>query len=401
MQTIILFAQVPYPNNYECKEFLNDNYSIGINDSIYYTPILPPFSSVARSTPQKVEADPTSFQIFKYYYAKDKNNVFYKGQIILEADQKSFEVFDSINSYQNQDILFPPSYITHSFNFYGKDNKNIYYGADIIENADQKSFKVFSICYAKDNQYVYYRGEILKNADPLSFTDVKIAFAKDKTNVYYYGNVFSNCPNSFVLLKGRYVKYAKDSLNAYYIHPTLGVDTIENAIVKSFRSIGDLYATDDKSIFIGSSFFENSDPGTFAHIKDNFYKDKNNVYHQWHKLEKAIPESFKVIGRWYSKDSEHIYYQALLVPHANPEYFELVDNVCGKDKKNVYFTENIIPGADPKSFTALRYRWQMDDNFIYHDYEKKPLIDRNTFSLEPEAHDKNYSYNKFTGEPIK
>ena len=156
---------------------LNENY--GIEDGeVYYIN-------------RKIEgADAKTFEVFEDgEYAKDKNNVYYKENVLNEADPKSFKSLSKI-SYG-----------------LGKDKNNLYFFEDKVNNIDVKTLEImtdeFSI-YLKDKNGVYilfsYNGglpvdldnmimslKILKNVDKQTFQLISGGYSKDKNSVYYIG----------------------------------------------------------------------------------------------------------------------------------------------------------------------------------------------------------------------
>jgi hypothetical protein len=84
------------------------------------------------------EIDPHHFETFEVLdneeYARDKNSVFYVGQIIKNADPKSFEVIG---------------------NGYSKDLNNVFLDAKTIVFANPTTFKQLEFPYSKDDAYVF------------------------------------------------------------------------------------------------------------------------------------------------------------------------------------------------------------------------------------------------------
>ncbi len=85
-------------------------------------------------------------------YGKDKNNVYYEGKKVKNADAKTFEI-----------LGYTPQYIfTAVCYFYGKDEKNIYYKGVILKEADVNTFKVSGAYEAEDKDYNYKGNERTK-----------------------------------------------------------------------------------------------------------------------------------------------------------------------------------------------------------------------------------------------
>lgn len=83
----------------------------------------------------------------------------------LEADDKTFEVLDNKE--------------------YAKDKNNVYYKGRPIVGADAGTFVLLKAGrYAKDKNHVYLLDTIVVNADPNSFAELEYPYAKDKKSIY-------------------------------------------------------------------------------------------------------------------------------------------------------------------------------------------------------------------------
>ncbi len=108
--------------------------------------------------PEKINADYNTFEVFtflhySYYpgytlFAKDKNNIYYKGKVWNGADYETFEII---------------------YNYYVKDKDHIFFEDKIVYGADLKTFEIINDYYAKDKNSVYLKGEKVKNANPKTF----------------------------------------------------------------------------------------------------------------------------------------------------------------------------------------------------------------------------------------
>ena len=130
------------------EHMIDDCYNCYItkNNSVYFVD--------DASHPYKIEiADYISFTVLSQFYAKDKNHVYFFGDILENVDKDTFAVLSG---------------------FYAKDNKHIYFGDRIFQNIDFASFKALNNFYAKDKNSVYLSGEKVKNANPKTFDIKKI-----------------------------------------------------------------------------------------------------------------------------------------------------------------------------------------------------------------------------------
>lgn len=122
------FASIAFDNINSIK-IIDDEYILVNN-----TPIL-------KGAYLQTKVDTESFETFpdwNYIYARDKNHVYYEGEIIQEADVNSFEV-----------VGFR----------YAKDNKHVYYEKHIVPGAQPKSFYLKDDITPTDGKNVYHQGK--------------------------------------------------------------------------------------------------------------------------------------------------------------------------------------------------------------------------------------------------
>lgn len=106
--------------------------------------------------------------------------------ILPNADFKTFE------------ILGVPKPNTFGRN-YAKDKNQVYYFGGILIGANPKTFSVLEDLYSKDDTHVYFEGGILPRADADTFQFLGMHYSKDKNAVYKYGSIVPNQdPATFV-----------------------------------------------------------------------------------------------------------------------------------------------------------------------------------------------------------
>ena len=94
---------------------------------------------------EMTDADAPTFKNLDYFYAKDKNNVYYNNKKLSKADSKTFEAFQN----------------------YGKDRNNVYYREILVKDADPQTFRENKtwqntkdgIEYMAEDKNNYYTGE--------------------------------------------------------------------------------------------------------------------------------------------------------------------------------------------------------------------------------------------------
>lgn len=167
-----------------------------------------------------IDVDKASFKILKgsnsgvlgNIYGKDKNHVYYKGQLIKDASANSFKILD---------------------NLYAKDKSNIFYKTETLA-ADLASFEILYSYYAKDKDQVFSQGKILDAvADAKSFELIKDDWTRDKH--FYYMNNFRIEKADYETFKIINAHYAKDKNHVFYRPFYNRVDIVENADPATFR----------------------------------------------------------------------------------------------------------------------------------------------------------------------
>ncbi len=152
------------------------------------------------------DADSESFQIvtqnpFPVYknsgeniahYAKDKNKVYYDGEVMQGANVLDFEV-----------IWASSVGIPGTEQVYAQDLENVYYkGKVLIPKADPKSFKQLGALstnwrtvgnYSLDKNHIYYENKEVEGVDKLSFSsEYEDGYASDKSHVFLKGKIVPN-----------------------------------------------------------------------------------------------------------------------------------------------------------------------------------------------------------------
>ena len=337
---------------------LNENY--GIEDGeVYYIN-------------RKIEgADAKTFEVFEDgEYAKDKNNVYYKENVLNEADPKSFKLLTKI-SYG-----------------LGKDKNNLYFWENKVNNIDVKTLEImtdeFSI-YLKDKNGVYilfsYNGglpvdldntimslKILKNVDKQTFQLIGGGYSKDKNSVYYIGK------------------------------------KIEEVNPKNFKVLKDYIFTDGKNVYLYGEKKEEIDLQTLKFFDDNssYFFDKNNIYFQGDKLENADFKSFKIMELNFSKDKNNVYAGNEKIDGADAKTFEVIDTYAGfaRDKNYLYYSNERIKNSDPYTFQRINEHLVRDKNQFYSNDGTVLNVDGKSFQIVKDyekdyfmyAKDKNKAY---------
>ena len=296
------------------------------------------------------EADIASFKVLSEEYAKDKNQVYYRGVKQTHVDAQSFSVAQSIpkdksHVYSNNDAGYP-------------------YKLEIIVDADPQSFTYLynSFKWGKDKQYYFMNSKKIQ-VDYNSFKIINLNLYYDKDSIYieHFEGIYnkdSTYTPTYHGLKaiektsGEIEKineyYAKSEYNLYYCDVSIGggVGYKKNKLTKAISTIKvitpvTVVVNDSLIIFQGSPYpVIDVDVSSFRLLsQDSYYFiDKNHIYYLNTVIEKADKESFKEI-----RDAN---YGNGITPYA-------------KDKNHVYFNDKVLEKANPKTFhyDQKKYRW--------------------------------------------
>ncbi len=193
-----------------------------------------------------IEQEISSEELPSEYEVK-ADGVYYKGELIEEADP---ETFKALNEFS-----------------FSKDKNHVWYlefddmGRNLLltelEDADPQTFEVLTLWYAKDVQRVYssleYHVSPIIGADSKTFITIDGYYGKDKNNVYFYGVEIKDSDSETFVGLGIDVQYAKDIKNVYH----------------------------------REKLIEDADPETFKIVNRQYTKDKNNVY-DWGKIVEGV-----------------------------------------------------------------------------------------------------------------
>ena len=329
-------------------------------------------------------ADRNSFEILGYSIARDKNNVYKKGEKLGNIDIASFKYFE---------------------NGIAKDKNRVFYMDERkdIKNVDAKTFeRMGESYYFKDKNNVFalkndYSDsnynlvlEMSKNIDRSSFDILNNEFGKDKNGVYYFGEkidgISSN--NAKVVEELGDYDYIFQSGNDHYLvtvnegnsYDKSDDNTKEKFKIKKINGL-------------------NIDYDTFKYFEIyDLYKDKNNFYyHSDNDLKKIksdidVKSAEKMIElRDFIKDKNNIYYFSdgklekinLKIDVNNLEYLDDGNSVFSsylRDGKNVYFVNDedgkikIVKNVDKNTFKVVNGNYGVDSKNVYYLGEKLDFV---------------------------
>ena len=328
--------------------------------------------------------DRNSFEILGYSIARDKNNVYNKGEKLGNIDIASFKYFD---------------------NGIAKDKNRVFYMDERkdIKNADAKTFeRMEESYYFRDKNNVFalkndYSDsnynlvlEMSKNIDRSSFDILNAEFGKDKNGVYHFGEkidgISSN--NAKVVEELGDYDYIFQSGNDHYLvtvnagnsYDKSDDNTKEKFKIKKINGL-------------------NIDYDTFKYFEIyDLYKDKNNFYyHSDNDLKKIksdidVKSAEKMIElRDFIKDKNNIYHFSdgklekinLKIDVNNLEYLDDGNSVFSsylRDGKNVYFVNDedgkikIVKNVDKNTFKVVNGNYGVDSKNVYYLGEKLDFV---------------------------
>ena len=318
-------------------------------------------------------ADKNSFEILEEYIARDKNNVYSKGEKLGNIDIKSFKYFEDGLAKDKNRV------------FYIEDNKD-------VTGVDAKTFeRMGETYYFRDKNNVFalkdynpYDLEMLKNIDRNSFYTLSKEIGRDKNGVYYFGEkidgISSNNAKVVEALGGS--DYILQSGNDHYLMTVNEKDSDNNERFE-IKKINGL----------------NIDYDTFKYFEIyDLYKDKNNFYyHSDNDLKKIksdidVKSAEKMIElNNFIKDKNNIYYFSdgklekinLKIDVNNLEYLDDGNSVFSsylRDGKNVYFVNDedgkikIVKNVDKNTFKVVNGNYGVDSKNVYYLGEKLDFV---------------------------
>ena len=318
-------------------------------------------------------ADKNSFEILEEYIARDKNNVYSKGEKLGNIDIKSFKYFEDGLAKDKNRV------------FYIEDNKD-------ITGVDAKTFeRMGESYYFRDKNNIFglkdynpYDLEMLKNIDRNSFNTLSKEIGKDKNGVYYFGEKIDGISSNnakFVEALGN-SDYILQSGNDHYLMTVNEKDSDNNERfeIKKIDSLDIDFDT--------FKYFEMSD----------LYKDKNSFYyHSDNDLKKIksdidVKSAEKVLKlNDFIKDKSNLYYYSngkiekinLKIDVNNLEYLDDGNSTFSnylRDGKNVYFVDNergkvkILKNVDRNTFKVVNGNYGVDSKNVYYFGEKLDFV---------------------------
>ena len=296
------------------------------------------------NTRKIIKPDMASFAILESGLAKDKNGIYYQGDLI-KIDITGFSVVGFISHYDKpSDYWEEPIWRTY---------KQAFRGTKPIAISDPATFESVTTCYFKDKNYLYYYDQKVEGAD-VATLQKELAdeeFVSDKDNTYYRGKPF--------IYKGERVQQVSNNIYKTTTH------------VLRYNVGYDQERAEDYFVELPDYF----DIPTLRRLNDFYLIDKNHLYYD----ENSYPLRDKDLRVPIPKENlSKIKLFEVLVTDGNKVY---------RGKKPLYdydaVTFEIVPG---------HYYYQYDKNGIYNwskklpfHYTNRPEYGKNFFYMDNQS----------------
>lgn len=173
---ILLLRGVPADTKPVSSNYLVDNKNVYDASNVY---------SEKDNISIVMGADPSSFKELNNGYSLDKNNVYFKSQIVLSADPINFQ---KVSGQAEMD--------EHCGFSYWKDTHGVYLKGKLIQSANPYTFKVIQFqgrhCnggqYSIDKDHVFYNDTLLNEVDISTFVYKGGLTIFDSRNIYVAGS---------------------------------------------------------------------------------------------------------------------------------------------------------------------------------------------------------------------
>ncbi len=269
--------------------------------------------------------DKKSFEILENDFAKDKNNIYYEGEKIEKINPKSAKifgshfvkdekiVFDADEKKELKDVDTIETFVYLDF-FYARDKNNLYFYGQKVKGVSPNNFEFwtslssvpdniiksgndFYLVYENNSNEKIYAKKMDFPIDKDTFESFSMRVYKDKNNFYYYdetddikkGKTLIKFKNEADIKTLKFLKekngeksdeYIKDEKNVYYVdEENVEIKKIENADYKTFQVIEYLYAKDKNNVYYQGKKLNNVNPNYFKIVDNNneFYKIDENM----------------------------------------------------------------------------------------------------------------------------
>ena len=212
----------------------------------------------------------------KIYYKRLSETTGTREIVVDDADYKSFKKL--------KDFRF------------GKDKNWVFFNGQILRGADSESFILLQeyasfgfYQYAKDKNSVFVNGNPLAGADPTTFEPINMDYSKDSKSIYFLGERFTSNNGDFELIDQYYSKNSNDVfLNGKPLQ-VCSVNDFEFVFENSsqgeevwIENVSDRWARDGCHYYFGAIKIPSEDFKNIKVFKGSMgiSKDSKSVYHK-------------------------------------------------------------------------------------------------------------------------
>lgn len=211
---------------------------------------------------------------------------------VQKPDQVVYRTFDMGNGGLVEKVLNgadPPTFRKLASG-YAKDQNQVYFKGFVLKGCNPSQFKIIDYTwkFSCDDQGVYYCARLISK-NPSGFEPLDYGFARDSQFGYRYSKVLpgSHGP-TFQLIPGTKV-YTKDHQHVYSLDRLL-----EGADAPSFELLDGYYSRDKNVVYYSGQVVKEADPQSFKFLGHHYGRDKSYVYWKSQILKEADPATFRV-----------------------------------------------------------------------------------------------------------
>ena len=297
------------------------------------------------NTRKIIKPDMASFAILGSGLAKDKNGIYYQGDLI-KIDITGFRVVGVISHYDKQSDYYWEEPIWRTY-------KKAFRGTKQINISDPATFESVTSCYFKDKNYLYYYDQKVEGAEVATLQKdlANGEFVSDKLNTYYKGKPF--------IYKGERVQQVSNNIYKTTTH------------VLRYNAEYDKESAEDYFVELPDYF----DIPTLRRLNDFYLIDKNHLYYD----ENSYPLENKDLR--------------VPIPKENLSKIKLFE-VFVTDGDKLYREKEPLSGYDAATFGIVpgHYYYQYDKNGIYNwrkklpfHYTNRPEYGKNFFYMDNQS----------------
>lgn len=347
-------------------------------------------------------------------YSATSQGVYYDGALIDGADSNSFTEFDKVQT-------------EFSANDYARDANNIYFRGQLIANTDPDTFRPIGEehkLYYRDNDQVIYQGHTILGADANSFREAApdSNYYRDKNRIFYIDQPLDGVrAEHFEVIThagtstGYGIERAGSQPKVFFYGKL-----IQGADGANFEYISEgegFYGIDKNAVFYQETRVPNAEPECFS-VYPNFNEyglnscEKNPaIFYRGKPLDGANPNTFKLIDldhKLFTDENKAYIDGKEVFQNLDIDSLQIMQDRYVLDNNGAYISDTqnsqLIQGADPATFTALGKGYAKDKNHVYYyDYSSHAKVmngaDPSTFvvvsfteNVEYDAKDHQHEY---------